>query len=113
MAPCFWWKLRRIRMTRTVSSKLPCGPWAASRYSGNGPSLSPLVSCKQLSRACEDTMPNTNLPELQIIREKLIGAYAETVSEPLPERWVELIHALTRREQRKREDEQRDAEGQK
>jgi len=27
-------------------------------------------------------MPKTNPPELQIIREKLIGALAETVSEP-------------------------------
>ena len=45
-------------------------------------------------------MPTDPPAELKIINERLADLYGETVAEPLPERWVDLINALSERELR-------------
>ena len=45
-------------------------------------------------------MPTKRAVQLKFISKKLADLYEATVSEPLPERWVDLIHQLNEREQR-------------
>jgi hypothetical protein len=45
-------------------------------------------------------VPTTRPAELKIISEKLVDFFEETVTEPLPKRFVELIQALNERERR-------------
>ena len=45
-------------------------------------------------------MPTKRPAQLKFISEKLADLYEETVTEPLPERWMDLIHQLNEREQR-------------
>ena len=43
-------------------------------------------------------MPTTPPAQFKFISEKLSDLYEETVAEPLPERWVDLINRLSERE---------------
>ena len=43
-------------------------------------------------------MPTKPPAQLKFISEKLSDLYEETVAEPLPERWVDLINRLSERE---------------
>jgi hypothetical protein len=52
-------------------------------------------------------MPHARSPIVERIKSALHAQYDAILNEPLPERWVDLIHRLNEQERRQRESEKR------